>query len=194
MPRDARKIPLYGYLHVISRGNNRRKVFRYQRDKKQYYLYLKKLKQEEKIDICHYCIMGNHSHLMVKVNENSNLSRFMKRVNLKYVYCYQRRYTYSGHLWQGRFQSKIIDSEAYLLQCGKYIELNPVRAGLVFYPEDYQFSSYSYYGFGKKDPLISSNFFYEDFGKEQKERQRRYRELVIETESLKMYKYVFIND
>lgn len=194
MPRDARKIPLEGYLHIISRGNNRRKIFRYQRDKKQYYLYLKKLKREEKIDIYHYCLMGNHIHLMVRVEENSNLSRFMKRVNLKYVHCYQRRYTYFGHLWQDRFQSKIIDSEAYLLRCGKYIELNPIRAGIVSSPEDYRFSSYSYYAFGRKDALVTPNFFYQDFGKKEKEKQRRYRELIIETENLKRYNYVFISD
>ncbi|MCK4912113.1 MAG: transposase [Candidatus Omnitrophica bacterium] len=183
MPRQAREIPLTGYLHIISRGNNKRKIFRYERDKKQYYLNLKKLNQQDKVNICHYCLMSNHIHLLVEIRQGSNLSRFMKRINLKYVYYYQRKYTYCGHLWQGRFQSKIINDELYLIQCGKYIELNPVRAGSVASPEDYPFSSYRYYGFGRKDSLITPNPLYRDLSARQDKRQRLYRNLVLEEEN-----------
>ncbi len=182
MPRDARKIPPEGFLHVTSRGNNRKKIFGSKQNKKTYYLYLKKLKKEEKVDICHYCIMDNHVHLLVRVEEKSNLSRFMKRVNLKYTSYYRNKYNHCGHLWQGRFHSKIIDNEAYLIQCGKYIELNPVRAGVVSSPENYQFSSYSYYGFGKPDPILKPNPFYEELGKNTKEKQKEYRNLIIDAE------------
>lgn len=183
MPRQAREIPSTGYLHIISRGNNKRKIFRYERDKKQYYLYLKVLKQKENIDICHYCLMGNHVHLLVKVKQESNLSRFMQRVNLKYVYYHNRKYTYCGHLWQGRFQSKIISNEPYLIQCGKYIELNPVRAGIVSSPENYPFSSYRYYGFGQEDSLITSNPLYDGLSKQWEKKQHIYRNLVTEEEN-----------
>jgi putative transposase len=184
MPRKAREIPTEGYLHVISRGNNKRKVFRYERDKKRYYIYLKNLKEKEKINICHYCLMSNHIHLLVEVGKKSNLSRFMKRINLKYVYYHLRKYTYCGHLWQDRFQSKIINNEPYLIQCGKYIELNPVKAGIVVSPEEYPFSSYHYYAFGQEDPLITPNPLYENLGLQQKERQCRYRNLIIEEENI----------
>jgi len=183
MPRQARRIPSTGYLHIISRGNNKRKIFRYERDKKQYYFYLKNLKQQEKINICHYCLMDNHVHLLLEVRQESNLSRFMKRINLKYVYYYQRKYTYCGHLWQDRFQSKIIDNDPYLMQCGKYIELNPVRAGVVSSPENYLFSSYRYYGFGQKDSLITPNLLYKDLSAQQEKRQHIYRNLVTEEEN-----------
>jgi len=180
MPRQARKVPPEGYLHIISRGNNKRKVFRYERDKEQYYFYLKILKQKENIDICHYCLMSNHVHLLVKIGEKSNLSKFMQRLNLKYVYYHRRKYTYCGHLWQGRFQSKIINNDPYLVQCGKYLELNPIRAGIASSPEKYPFSSYRHYGFGQKDLLITPNPLYEDLSKQQKKRQQIYRNLVIE--------------
>ena len=190
MPRKAREVPINGYLHIISRGNNKRKIFRYEQDKKRYYLYLSNLKQEEKINICHYCLMGNHVHLLVKVSQESNLSLFMKRINLKYVYYYRKKYTYCGHLWQDRFQSKIINDEPYLIQCGKYIELNPVRAGIVSTPEDYIFSSYNYYGFGQKDSLVTPSPLYEDLSNEEEKRQNIYRNLVNEekSEALKVIK------
>ena len=142
MPRSARIIPSVGYLHIICRGNNRRKLFRHEHDKKRYYFYLLNSKSEDKIDILHYCLMDNHLHLLIGVNQASDLSRFMKRVNLKYTFYYQNKYTYCGHLWQNRFKGKIIDDETYLIRCCKYIEFNPVRAGIVFHPQDYSFSSY----------------------------------------------------
>ncbi len=89
MPRDARLIPAEGFLHVMCRGNNRRKLFLRPRDFKTYYLFLKKLKEEEALKIFHYCLMPNHVHLLVGVNTESNLSRFMQRVNLKYFYYYR---------------------------------------------------------------------------------------------------------
>ncbi len=180
MPRQARKIPEVGSLHVICRGNNQRKIFRYERDKKRYYLHLKDFRYEDKVDIYHYCLMTNHLHLIVGLNQKSNLSRFMKRTNLKYVHYYKRKYTYCGHLWQGRFISKIIDNEAYLIQCGKYIELNPVSAGIVDSPQDYKYSSYNYYAFGKDDALVTKNPLYGDLDIQQKARQDAYRAMVVQ--------------
>ena len=185
MPRHARVIPLIGYMHIISRGNNRRKLFRHERDKKRYYLYLMHSKFEDKIDILHYCIMSNHLHLLVGVNQTSDLSRFMKRVNLKYTCYYQSKYTYCGHLWQNRFKGKIIDNEIYLIRCGKYIELNPVRAGIVFSPQHYKFSSYHYYAFGENDALITPNPLYEDLSLEQKKRWYLYRNLMMDEEEIR---------
>jgi len=180
MARVARAIPEQGYLHIINRGNNKRKVFRYHRDKQQYYRYLKYLKGKDKIDIYHYCIMSNHIHLLVGINPKSNISKFMQRLNLKYTYYHKRKYNYCGYLWQGRFRSKIIDDERYFLQCGKYIELNPVRAGIVLQAQNYQFSSYNYYAFGAKDSLISENPLYKELGLNKEQRQDFYRILVAE--------------
>lgn len=179
MPRQARIIPPEGYLHIICRGNNRRKLFLYPRDFKTYYLFLCRLKNEESIKIFHYCFMPNHIHLLAGVFRNSDLSRFMKRLNLKYFYYYSRKHAYIGHLWQDRFKSKIIEKDEYFIQCGKYIELNPVRARLVESPEDYPFSSYCYYALGFKDRVVDDDPLYMDLARTAPERQSIYRDLII---------------
>lgn len=178
MPRISRLIPEYGVLHIICRGNNKRKVFLKERDYKFYYHCLVKLKKEEGIKIYHYCLMPNHPHLMVAVFPGSNLSHFMQRVNGKYVYYYKKRHKYTGHLWQDRFKSKAIDDECYLAQCGKYIELNPVRAKLTDLPEDYTFSSYRHYAFGEEDKLVDDNPLFLALDEDPIKRSRIYRDTI----------------
>lgn len=131
MPRAKGIIPENVVLHVINRGNNRNTVFHNDNDKLRYYTLLKELKDDNKIDIFHYCLMNNHTQIILNLNPGSTLSRFMKQLNLTYFHYYRKRYGYCGHLWQDRFKSNIIDLDSHLLQCGKYIELNPVRAGIL---------------------------------------------------------------
>jgi putative transposase len=187
MPRQARIIPPEGFLHVISRGNNHRKLFLAKNDFKIFYMLLNKLKEEESIRIYHYCLMSNHVHLLAGVGENSNISRFMKRLGLKYFYHYKKKHNYTGHLWQDRFKSKIIERDEYLIQCGKYIELNPVRAGIVKIAEDYPYSSYLYYGLGIQDKLIDDDPLYADFGRDNINRQLKYRKMIIDEVSYKRF-------
>lgn len=160
MSRTARFIPRYGYLHIMSRGNNRQRIFSYARDYRFYCSCLRKLKAEESVKIHHYCLMPNHLHLLLGVGPASNVGRFMQRLGLKYFYYYRARRDYIGHLLQGRFKSKIIVDEKYFLQCGKYIELNPVRAQLVSFPEEYAYSSYRHYALGGEDEIVDDDFFY----------------------------------
>jgi putative transposase len=105
----------------------------------------------------------------------------MKQVNLSYFVYYKKTYGYSGHLWQGRFKSNIIDTDAYLLQCGKYIELNPVRAGIVTLPEDYRFSSYKHYAKESVDLIITSNPAYMGLSNSTEERRKQYIEFVVDS-------------
>ncbi|RKY30971.1 MAG: transposase [Candidatus Omnitrophota bacterium] len=179
MPRIARLIPPKGYLHVICRGNNRRKLFRSERNYKAYYAFLKKVKEEESVKIFHYCFMPNHVHFLVGVREDSQLSRFIKRLNLTYSAYYRYRYNYSGYLWQGRFRSKIIKDEDYFLQCGKYIELNPVRANMAQSPKDYAFSSYLHYAHGVYDEILDEDPLYCRLGKNSKEKMLAYQRMII---------------
>jgi putative transposase len=180
MSRSARVIPVQGYLHVISRGNNHQRLFRCRKDYKIYCLQLRKLKIEESVKIHHYCLMPNHVHLLVGVDQTSNLARFMKRVGLKYFYYYLKKRDYSGHLLQGRFKSKIIDNERYFLQCGKYIELNPVRARIVDAPADYYFSSYRYYALGQKDGIVDADLLYLDLHEDAQRRRKAYCNMLID--------------
>lgn len=141
MPRVRRFIPVDSALHIMCRGNNKQNIFNNDSDKLYYWRLLDGLKDENKINIFHYCIMNNHVHLIVWVSCASKLSKFMKQVNLSYFNYYKKLYGYWGHIWQGRYKSNIIETDSYLLHCGKYIELNPVRAGIVTQPCEYAFSS-----------------------------------------------------
>ncbi|TBR17936.1 transposase [bacterium] len=181
MPRSRRIIPDNAALHVISRGNNKQIVFHADNDKLRYYALLRDLKEENKISIFHYCLMDNHVHLLLGLNEKSSVSKFMKQVNLSYFYYYRKLYGYAGHFWQNRFRSNIIEADFHLLQCAKYIELNPVRAGMVGHPSDYLFSSYNFYARGKEDTLIANSPVYLNLSDSAVSRQKQYVDFVVDT-------------
>jgi putative transposase len=141
----------------MCRGNNKQLIFRSAEDKLKYYSLLFELKDENGIDILHYCLMDNHLHLIVWIREESKLARFMLQVNLAYFHYFKRTYGYDGHFWQNRYRSNLIEKDSYLLQRGKYIELNPVRAQMVAIPDEYRFSSYPHYANGKKDNIIAKS-------------------------------------
>ena len=126
--------------------------------------------------------MYNHVHMVIETNKETNLSRMMKRLNLLYYNHYKRKYDYAGHFWQDRFKSLLIANDEYLLACGLYIEKNPVRAKIVKSPEDYPHSSYNYYAYGQKDELMDRNPIYIDLSCSDKERQRVYRNLILDKE------------
>ncbi|MCM8779986.1 MAG: transposase [Candidatus Omnitrophica bacterium] len=185
MPRVGRVIPVNAAAHIMCRGNNKQVIFHSDKDKLQYYLFLNKFKDENKIAVFHYCLMNSHIHLIVFASAETRLSRFMKQVNLSYFSYYSRKYGYVGHLWQGRFKSKIIERDEYLLQCGKYIELNPVRAGMVNFPQEYKFSSYNYYSIGAYDPLITPNPAYLGLSDFQQSRRKQYLEFILDSSIIK---------
>lgn len=174
-------MPPDNYYHIMNRGNNHMPIFTCDED---YSFYLKKfaeLKLEHPFDLCHYCLMGTHIHLLVKLDKGSDFSNFSKRLNLSYSSYYQRNYGFSGHFWQGRFKSQLISNDPYFIQCGKYIELNPVKANIVADPEDYPWSSYNFYSQGNKDPLITEDVFYLEMGQSEEEKRRRYEKMVVDT-------------
>lgn len=181
MPRMKRIVPCNSALHVICRGNNRNIVFHTDSDKLRYYTLLSELKSENKIDVLHYCLMGNHVHLILSLREESKLSKFMKQLNLTYFHYYRKLYGYFGHLWQDRFKSNIIEMDSHLLQCGKYIELNPVRAGIVSYPAEYIFSSFNFYSAGRPDTLITQSPAYLGISDSVLTRQKLYVDFVIDS-------------
>jgi len=180
MPKIRRIIPVNAAMHLISRGNNRQYVFNNDADKLHYYSLMLELKQENNITVFHYCLMDNHPHLIVWLNDKSRLSKFMKQLSLSYYTYYKKSYGYNGHLWQGRFKSNIIDTDSYLLQCGKYIELNPVRARMVGLPQDYLFSSYNFYAYSKPDSLLTPNPAYLTLSDSLEARRKQYIDFVVD--------------
>ena len=128
--------------HLIQRGNNRGVCFFADED---YVFYLECLNKAAKKYDCSmhaYVLMTNHVHLLVTPETKGGLSVMMQSVGRSYVRYINGHYRRSGTLWEGRYKSSLIESERYLLTCYRYIELNPVRAGMVSFPGDYRWSSY----------------------------------------------------
>ncbi len=179
MPREPRFLLSKSYYHIMTRGNNKKIVFK---EKNDYFFYLnliKKYKKEHPFDLYHYCLMSNHTHLLIKTLIGFGFSVFMKKINLSYYQYFKSKYNWTGSFWQGRYKSQPIGKDEYFIQCGKYIELNPARANIVKNPEDYPYSSYNYYAKGKEDDIITEDPFYLDLGRSKQEKQDNYKRIII---------------
>ena len=127
--------------HVTSRGNERRPIFRTNRDRQAFLAFLATVTRRFGWSVTAWVLMNNHFHLVIQTPE-PNLSRGMQWLNGTYAAWFNHRYGRCGHLFQGRFKALIIDKETYFAEVLRYVVLNPVRAGLVARPENYRWSSY----------------------------------------------------
>jgi putative transposase len=126
---------------------------------------LLRFKKSNNYELYAYCLMSNHVHLLIKEVEDT-IQRLMKRLGVSYVYYFNKKYNRVGHLFQDRYKSESIDTEQYLLGCSRYIHTNPIAAGLVKFPEEYHWSSYSYYLKGSDNNfLLNTNFLLNHFSK-----------------------------
>lgn len=179
MPRTARIAPKEYVYHVLTRGNNRQDVFKDERDYKRYLEILRRYKERYKFKLYHYVLMKNHIHLVLETTERGgSLAEVMKGINLSYAQYYKATYKHIGHFWQDRYKSIIISKDGYLLTCGSYVELNPVRAKIVEGPKDYKWSSYNTYAYSKKDFIVNEHPIYNGLSKDEGERRKKYREFV----------------
>ena len=178
MPRKPREFLAGGIYHVFNRGNNRRTLFEDVRDYECFKGIMIKGQDRERVRIYHYCLMSNHFHLLMKSEEKESLYRFMHWVQLGYARYYKKKHKTTGHVFEERYRSPRIAEESYYLQCGRYIESNPVKAKMVEAAEDYPHSSARYYVDGRKDPLLTENLYYQAIGRTPIERQRKYKKFV----------------
>ena len=179
MPRTARIAPKEYVYHVMTRGNNRQVVFKDDEDYSRYIAIMEQYRDKYKFKLYHYVLMNNHVHLVLQPSERGGgLSEIMKGINLSYAYHYKKKYKHVGHFWQDRYKSIIVAEDEYLLACGSYVELNPVRAHMVKDPKDYRWSSYNWYAYGKEDHVIDKQPAYQNFGRNVQERQQKYRAFV----------------
>lgn len=178
MPRVARLVIAGGTYHVLSRGNNRQVVFPNDADKVVYQKLLSRYMRRYCLHLYHYSLMINHVHLILFSPKEPALSRAMHGLNLTYAQYFRRKYGGIGHFWQDRFKSFLIQKDSYLLECGRYAELNGVRAGVYKSPEDDEWSSYRFYAFGRPDSLLTENPLFECLGSNEKKRRERYRKFI----------------
>lgn len=181
MPSTARVAPSAHIYHVLTRGNNRQDVFEDEVDFRKYMELLLRYKEKYHFKLYHYVLMTNHVHLVIEPTEDGgNLSEIMKGINLAYAQHYKRRYSHTGHFWQDRYKSIIISKDDYLLACGSYVELNPVRAKIVDDPMKYPWSSYRVYAHGKKNVIVDEHPVYIELSEDAGERRKKYREFIRE--------------
>lgn len=177
MPRRARLILPDVPLHLIQRGNNRQLCFAADEDYRCYLDWLKEYAGKTGCRIHAYVLMTNHVHLLVSAERGEAPGELMKALGQRYVQYYNRTYRRSGTLWEGRYRSCPTQAEDYLLACQRYIELNPVRAGMVAHPADYRWSSYRANAQGEDDGLVTAHDVYLRLGSAAHDRQAAYREL-----------------
>lgn len=127
--------------HVTSRGDRREAIAKDNMDRRAFLAILGQALERFNAKVFAYCLMGNHYHLVIQTCE-ANLSRLMRQINGVYTQTFNRRHVLSGHLFQGRFKAIIVDSESYLLEVCRYVDLNPVRANMCKRPDAYPWSSY----------------------------------------------------
>ena len=179
MPRTARIVLPYTPHHIVQRGHNRQTVFVTDDDYNYYLENLIEFKRSFGCKIYAYCLMTNHVHLVVDPGKNpDSLSLLMKRVagrQTRYVNKLEKR---TGSLWEGRFKSSMISTEEYLPACCRYIELNPLRAGMVTDPGEYQWSSYGAKVLGWKDTVVDFHPSSLALGESDGARQMAYAEYV----------------
>jgi REP element-mobilizing transposase RayT len=130
--------------HVTSRGNQRGKIFWDNQDRERLRTILERTKERYGYLLHAYVFMDNHYHLLIET-PHVNIKQIMQNMNTSYTVFVNRKYNRSGHLFQGRYKAFIVDKDRYLLELGRYIHLNPVRAGVVKRPEDFRWSSYRDY-------------------------------------------------
>jgi putative transposase len=163
--------------HVIQRGNNRVACFDASSDYRAYCGFLEDACNRFECAIHAYVLMPNHVHILMTPSTPNAIGKVMQSIGRTYVGRFNSIYRRTGTLWEGRYRATVIESESYLFNCYRYIELNPVRAGLVEYPSDYRWSSHSTNAHGTHDSLVTPHDLYVALGRNSDERRTAYRAL-----------------
>jgi putative transposase len=174
MARQARLVaPGYPH-HLIQRGNNKTSIFVDDADRRRYLADLAGSAERHSVAIHAYVLMGNHVHLLLTPSTDVALSRMMQDLGRRYVGWFNHKYQRSGTLWEGRFRAQVIDADAWLLNCLRYIELNPWRAGLVSNLRDWTWSSMAHHLGLRNDPLVTDHSAFWQLGNTPFEREAAY--------------------
>ncbi len=170
-------VPGYPH-HIIQRGNNRQAIFAAPEDYRTLLALVEEHARAAQVAVHAYVLMSNHFHLVATPETAEGIPRMMQAVGRRYVRYFNQAQSRTGTLWEGRYRSTLIQAERYLLACMVYLDLNPVRAGLVAGPQDYPWSSHSHYVGASVDHLVTPHPLYWSLGNTPFAREMAYAELV----------------
>ncbi|HYC37965.1 MAG TPA: transposase [Usitatibacter sp.] len=177
MPRKARvRIPGYP-LHLVQRGHNRGVCFHDEGEHERYLGLVAEYGAKEGCRIHAYVLMPNHVHMLLSVVDQFAATRMMRHVGQRYAQYINRRYKKTGSAWEGRFWTSIVDSDRYFFTCCKYVELNPVRAGIARHPGDFPWSSFAANAHRHASLIVRPHELYESLGSTELARARAYRQM-----------------
>lgn len=168
-------------LHLIQRGNNRQSMFNDAEDLAFYRTCMAFSAHKHSVEVHAYVLMSNHVHVLATPCSPVSVPKMMQSIGRVYVAYYNERHARTGTLWEGRYKASIVESARYFLTCMRYVEQNPVRAGMVSHPAAYAWSSHAANAFGAIDSVISHHPIYTDLGSCPGARQQAYRHLFADT-------------
>jgi putative transposase len=177
MPRRRREFVEGLSVHIHQRGNNRADMFRDTPDRIAFVMTVREAAQLYSVAIHAWTLMTTHFHLIATPETEESVPRMMQQIGRCYVPYFNKRYQRTGGLWEGRYNAHLIQTEEYWLRCLRYVELNPVRAGMVVSPHEHAWTSYHAHAFGAADPLVSLHPLYLALGHSAIARQEAHREL-----------------
>ena len=182
MPYIARSHQLKQSLlyHIFNRSHNRVSIFKDKADYRFFIEILSNYSKQIQFYVYHWVIMPNHYHLVLELSEPERISSVMAGIGRSYACYHHRKYKTAGYLWQGRFKSQPIQKELYLNACGRYIERNPVKAGMVEDAWEYPYSSAAYYSSEKKDNITAESPLFENFGTSIEIRREKYKYFLLD--------------
>ena len=178
MPRRKRTISSTGIYHWIARGVNRKNLFHRHEDYLFFLGLIHEYRDHFKTQIYHYCLMTNHIHLLIYVQEFENLVGFSHYLKRRYAYYHSKTYKVTGATFERMYRSKAVEEGVYLLECARYIDRNPLRAGLVERLADYPYSSYRSYANGFENKIITKSPAYLELAETDLKRQAIYTDYV----------------
>ena len=179
MPR-ALRIQDAGYVHhVVCKGNDSQKLFNSHEDYETYLTLLNEARSKFSLKVYNFVLMDNHIHLLVEPEEDGGLSKSMEYVSKGYAKYFNKKYERTGHVFGGRFKSFIVQEEKYFFACSRFIDVNPIKWQVVANPEQYDWSGFSYLGYGREGVFkLDRHDIYKNLGENPQERQLVYKAMV----------------
>lgn len=175
------RLPRYTIInqpqHILLRARAEQQVFFEEQDYQYFHDCLEAAAYNYRLKVHAYVLMPDHVHILASPGNKDSVSRTVQSIGRNYVQYFNECYGGSGTLWEGRYRATVLDDKQYLLTCCRYIELNPVRAGLVKSPSKYQWSSHAHNARGEIDEMITRHREYQRLGSTDAERMRAYRAL-----------------